>query len=97
MDEEEASKKVELKGSEHTEILFTGKCKVLHKRFQKLPKNDDDQDKDSAPAGEWTGGVTGTFTVRKDKRSSVHWLQVNSQQVSGRHSCLGCKTATHQT
>lgn len=56
---------MELKGSGNTEIVFSGKARVMHK---------------AADSG-WDDAVTGTLTLRKDVPSGKFWLQVNSDQV----------------
>lgn len=64
-EEEEPSAKVEIKGNDDCDILFTGRAKMAVKGDE----------------GEYDGGVVGTLTLRRAKASSQCWVQVNGQTV----------------
>jgi hypothetical protein len=56
---------VELKGDQNTEIIFEGKAKASFLGADKT----------------WGDSVSGNLTVRKDKASGKHWLQINAEHV----------------
>jgi hypothetical protein len=63
--EKEPVQKVELKGDDKTDILFSGKTTFRTKLTD--------------AANPWTPATAGALTVRKDKASGAAWLQVNNE------------------
>jgi hypothetical protein len=63
--EKEPMQKVELKGDDKTDILFSGKTTFRTKLTD--------------AANPWTPATAGALTVRKDKASGAAWLQVNNE------------------
>jgi hypothetical protein len=63
--EKQPTQKVELKGDEKTDILFSGKTTYRTKLTD--------------AANPWSTATAGALTVRQDKASGAAWIQVNNE------------------